>query len=423
MCVFSVDGFSVRQQESERLYDKNFILAIVGQTLFTLANTLMVHYNRWIEFIGGNVEQVGSIMSIGSVIGLFLRPWIGSLINRFGPRVMWMVGYVVFGAGSLGGLVFDKLDLSIYILRSLLVLGAAIVFSSSLTYVTLTTSVKRRTEAIGILGVGGFLGFLFGPFLGDLILDREVRTEQQFAVLFVVTSAALIVPMCLAFCLRKPPSVSGNHRVYKHGFFANVLEFWPGTILLCGCAFGVCMTVPLAFLASYVDELKLQIPGMSTLGIYFACYAGWGLIVRIGLRHLPDRIGRRKVLLAGLLVMSAGMFCYLPVTASQPWLLVIPGLLCGTGHALVYYTMAALTLETFPQEVRGTGSSLSMMMFDMGFVVGSFILGMLAERYGFDSLFIATGCFVLVVAIIYAGSSVPVWRRRQIQVATNRGNR
>ena len=63
-----------------------------------------------------------------------------------------------------------------------------------MTYVTLTTSVKRRTEAIGILGVGGFLGFLFGPFLGDLILDREVRTEQQFAVLFVVTSAALIVP-------------------------------------------------------------------------------------------------------------------------------------------------------------------------------------------------------------------------------------
>ena len=85
--------------------------------------------------------------------------------------------------------------------------------------------------------------------------------------------------------------------------------------------------------------------------------------------------------------------------------------------------MAALTLETFPQEVRGTGSSLSMMMFDMGFVVGSFILGMLAERYGFDSLFIATGCFVLVVAMIYAGSSVPVWRRRQKQVATNKGNR
>ena len=396
-----------------RLYDGNFVLAIVAQTMFTLANTLMAHYNRWIEFLEGNLVQIGWIMGVGSIVAPLLRPWMGLLMNRIGARATWNLGFIIFGIGSLGNLWVTELGWAIYALRSCLVVGAAVVFSSSLTYITLTTPVRRRTEAIGILGAGGFLGMLLGPLLGDLILGGGNRTASDFNVLFSVTTLAVVLPGLLVFSLRGPSLKPQKSSLRIGEFVRTIWVYWPGTILLCCFAFGVCMTVPFAFLASYVDQLKLQIPGLSVVGLYFGCYAGWGLTVRVGMRRLPDQIGRRKVLIAGMLTMAAGMFCFALVSAAHPWRLAIPALLCGTGHALIFHTMASLALESFPQEVRGSGSSLSLIMLDIGMIAGAPILGRIADSYGFPWMYSSIGLICLSVALVYVYSSLPVWRSRR----------
>ncbi len=79
-------------------------------------------------------------------------------INRLGARAMWGIGYVVFGLASILNLVITEIDWVIYVIRGSLVLGTAIVFASGLTYITLTTPGHRRTEAIGIFGIGGLEG-------------------------------------------------------------------------------------------------------------------------------------------------------------------------------------------------------------------------------------------------------------------------
>ena len=78
-------------------------------------------------------------------------------------------------------------------------------------------------------------------------------------------------------------------------FFRTTCRYWPGTILLVDVAFGISMTVPFVFLASYVDREGLQLPGLSVIGFFFWCYAGWGLVTRLAMRQIPDRIGRRNL--------------------------------------------------------------------------------------------------------------------------------
>lgn len=393
-----------------RLYDRNFALAVLGQTLFTLANMLVAHYNRWIEFLGGTIEQVGWIMGVGSVAGVALRPWMGPWISRLGARRTWLIGYGVFAIGAAGNLWLHDLGWAIYGLRSCLVMGAALVFASSLTYITQTTPPERRTEAIGILGAGGFIGMVLGPLFGDWIVGTPTRTIQNFHQLFLVTIGALVLPAVLLFFQRPSHSRAGSAVGLKE-FVRIAARFWPGTILWVCLAFGVAMTVPLVFLATYVDQQKLVIPGVSVVGLYFGCYGGWGLIVRVVLRRLPDQIGRRKVVLAGMVIMAAGMFCYPLVDTSRPWLLVLPALLCGTGHALVFHAMTSLTLDSFPHEVHGTGSALSLMTLDSGTIAGAPVLGEIAAKYGFHWLYVTIGIICLVAAAIYARSSLPVWRR------------
>ncbi len=330
----------------------------------------MAHYARWIDFLGGSVRQVGLIMGAGAILGVTLRPWMGQWINRLGPRTMWLVGFGVFSLGSFGNLLLTELNPAIYLFRSCLVLGPAIVFASSLTYITQSAPPHRRTEAIGILGAGGFLGMLVGPALGDLLLSAE-RTRGDFMMLFIVAGLGCMVPAFLLCFLTAPAGQRDKSAVRFMDFVRTTRRHWPGTILLVDLAFGVCMTVPFVFLASYVDQKSLRISGISVIGLFFWCYAGWGLTVRVTLRRLPEQLGRRKLLLVGMLFMSVGMFCFWLVDANTPWMIVIPALITGTGHGLMFHTMTSLTIEPFPASVRGTGSALALMMLDVGTIAGA----------------------------------------------------
>jgi len=407
-----------------RLYDRTFVIAVLSQTGFVLGNTLMVHYARWIEYLDGGIEQVGLIMGFGAVTAVVGRPWLGQLINSLGARNTWAVGYVLFIAGAfLNLLVPDQLlqhnaGLVLYLLRALMTLGAAFVFTSSLTYITNSAPAKRRTEAIGILGVGGFIGMLVGPLIGDWILGSgTVRVRGDFISFFLISGGALVIPLLLLALLPNQPgrttSAGGLRR-----FFASVRQYFPGTILIVNVAFGLCMTVPFVFLTKYVDDEHLVMENFSIIGVFFWAYAGWGMTVRVTLRRVPDQFGRRRVMLAGMLLMGIGMFFFLPLNAGQPAWIILPALLCGTGHALMFHCMMALTVEPFPDELHGTGSALALMSLDLGLVAGSPILAMIvAWQESYDALFVTVGSTVLIIGLLYTLTSVPVWRQRAGQKA------
>ena len=87
-------------------------------------------------------------------------------------------------------------------------------------------------------------------------------------------------------------------------------------------------------------------------------------------------------------------------------MIVVPGLLTGLGHSLMFHTMTSLTLDPFPYAVRGTGSALALMMLDAGTFFGAPILGWIGKGYGFPVLFSAIGGFCLLAAFAYATSGI-----------------
>jgi MFS family permease len=397
-----------------RLYTRSFVAAILAQFGFVVANMLMTHYARWVSFLGGTVEQIGWVGGVGSIAGLLLRPWLGQWINRIGARRTFALGLLLFAIGSFGSIFLVDLGWQIYVLRSFSTAGAAFVFTSSLTYASQICPPERRTEAIGILGVGGFLGMLSGPYMGDLFLGDGERQRTQFTALFITATLSLLIPAFLLLFMAPRPT-RGTSRIRIKDFFRVARRYWPGTILLVDFAFGVCTTVPFFFLANYIDVNSLSMDGASEIAWFFLGYAGWGMTLRIAWRRVPERIGRRKILLLGLVLFATGMFSFLVVTPERAHLLIVPALLCGTGHSLLYHTMTSLTLEGFPDEVRGTGSALSLMFVDIGFIGGSPILGMIAEAHGYNALFVTVGVTTLTVAALYATASIPVWRARRNQ--------
>jgi predicted MFS family arabinose efflux permease len=247
---------------------------------------------------------------------------------------------------------------------------------------------------------------LIGPLLGDFFLAQ--RERANFETLFVVAALANVLPAIGLYFLRPSESQGSGSSVRLSEFIAVTCRHWPGMILLVDLAFGVCMSGPFIYLASFIDAAQLRLDGVSVIGVFFVCYAGLGITVRLSSRRLPDRVGARKVLLVGMLFMSAGMSCFGLVEAGRAWMIIVPAVLAGVGHGLMFHTMTSLTLERFPKEVRGTGSALALMMLDLGTIAGAPVLGWIGQEFGFPILFAAIGFICLATAIAYAVSSLPL---------------
>lgn len=394
------------------LYNRYFAFAFISQVGFVLANTaLMAHYGRWIGVLGGQVDATGWITGTASIAGLLLRPWIGQWIDRWGAKSVWLLGYAIFTAGSLSNLWLHELGFGVYVCRALIVIGGAFVFSSSITYVSHLAPVERRAEAIGMLGVAGFIGIVFGPLWAELLLSSE-RTRGEFETIFVVAACLLILPIFLLLFLKRPESEARRRSTGLREFVQTARKYWPGAIFFVQATFGLCMTIPFVFLTKYIDDVGLEAKRFSLASLFFVCYATWGLTLRLLLRRAPERFGRRKLLLAGSVVMGLGMLSFLLVDAEHATRIAIPALLCGTGHSLMYHTCTALLMESFPDEVRGVGSALSMIAMDLGMICGSQILGEIAFRFGYNTLFVIVALINVTAGIAYTFVSIPVWQQR-----------
>lgn len=390
----------------DTLFDLNFFFAAASQTCFVIANTLMAHYARWIEFLGGSVRDVGWVMSAGAILGVFFRPWIGQWINRFGAKRMWMGGFCIFAVGASGNLLVGDVGAAIYLLRALVVLGAAVVFSSGLTYISQIAPVHRQAEAIGVVGIGGFVGMLIGPLLGDLLLGADVRSRGDFATLFTVAALGNLLTVLLVLQLRSPRQQTQPSKLTLSDFIASTRRYWPGAILLVDLAFGLSMAIPFGFLASFIDQVGLKIPGVSIMGLYFWCYAGSGIMLRIVGRRLPELVGRERLLITGMSCMAAGIASFTIVSTEAPYMIVVPALLSGIAHGLAFHTMTSLTLASFPDHLHGTGSSLALMMLDIGTIGGAPLLALIADSLSFHAMFLVAAAIIALATASYLASYV-----------------
>ena len=259
-----------------KLYDRSFALAFICNLLFVPANTLLVHYAQWIEYLhAGDRERalidLGYITSSGLIISFLARPWLGQMVNRFGSKNMWMTGYILFLAGFLSNLFITDVNALLYISRGIICLGVACVFTSSITYITVTTPIDRRTEAIGILGVSGFFGFVIGPLLGDYILGTQ-PTADEFQLFFWTGSGSILTSMAILLLM---PKTSGNRVkgiLSLRRFLTTVKKYWPGSIVYVNAAFGLCMTVPLHLLKKFILDESLTAPVFGTVGFITIFY-------------------------------------------------------------------------------------------------------------------------------------------------------
>jgi MFS family permease len=123
--------------------------------------------------------------------------------------------------------------------------------------------------------------------------------------------------------------------------------------------------------------------GVERIGILKAVYpATWG-ILQIATGPLSDRWGRKGLIVAGMWVQSAGLFLTAFTRSFEWWL--VGSLLLGLGTAMVYPTLIAAVSDASHPTWRARSLSVYRFWRDLGYAIGAFSAGLIADSFGLAS--------------------------------------
>jgi len=165
-----------------------------------------------------------------------------------------------------------------------------------------------------------------------------------------------------------------------------------------GLAWGV---LPLYFAAAGLS--------IAEIGVLAAVYPGVWAVAQIGTGAWSDRVGRKRLIVAGMLIQAAAIAVIAAGSSFEVWLAAAVGL--GVGTALVYPTLLAAVADVAAPAWRGSAVGVYRLWRDLGFAAGAVLAGVVADAAGLAAA-------IWVVAALTAGSGLVVLgRMRETRVA------
>jgi len=405
---------------AENAYDASFWKAFLANSLVTVAVAVLYRYADFVTLLGGTELHLGWIVGIGMVGSLTMRLFVGTRIDRYGPRLVWLCALALLACVCFGHVLVTRYPgahirdpvVAAFCIALRIAMWCAIagIYASAMTFIASRVPVVRMAELLGMLGTSGFVGMIAGVWLSDLLLSglsQSVAAVERMFVAAGVLALAAFASACWATAgyvhpvPRRRPPLWGLLRRYH-----------PGRIMVMGVAMGFGLGLPATFLRTFAAEL--QIP---RIGLFFTVYSVTAIATRVVTRRLPERFGLRPVVLAGLglVIVSQGLFLFV----HREWQLIIPSFTYGMGHAILFPAGFAEGCCTFPPRYRGLGTSLMLATYDAGLLIGAPTAGLLVHFGqtlgwpGYPTLFSGVAVLLALATGVYATAGREVKPRRR----------
>jgi MFS family permease len=393
------------RRPEEQIFSPQFWLLCMSTVLF------MASFGMIMPELPGFLAELGRSDLIGWIVGLFT---IGAFASRFisgriadsaGRKPVMLFGTWVTIIAGLGyiGIGWLKPDLTgvwsglpivvwlFLLLRLLHGMSTGFRPTGTTAFLTDTTPLSRRGEALGYLGVAGNAGMAGGPALGSW-LSVEFGYDAMF-----LTSTALGI-FALILTLRLPESLPHSRKVRWQDlnvFKGPVLDWssWPASMALLpvAFAFGAFLTIT----PDFVDSLGYVYKGSFNTIIVLA-----SISMRLVAGKASDRIGRVPLLIIGSGLLAIGMF---GLSLAQTRLTAaLAGVVYGMSIGINMPAIFAWTADLAKPGKVALALGTMLMALEVGIGAGAIFSG---QRFAGDvaqipNLYAISGAFGLLMFVI-----------------------
>ena len=364
-----------KDQNSDKILNVRFITACIITFFHFVASFISIPVLPVLATqFGASVFLVGAIRSGYFILAAMLSIPMGRLSDILGRKRLIQVGLGLSVISSIA-IFFSNSVIELLIFFSIGGLGAAAFAPTMDSYIGDILPKKKLVRGYSWYQTSMQLGMVVGPGLGGFIA-AAYTLQTSF---FVAAAIALVSSILALFFIKKTKS-GGSIMSFSFRELIStrptiiVLAAW---LLILGMAF---VRAPFDFLfALYGNGIGLDIV---TIGLLFTLPASIGLLARIPIAYLADRLGKKDAF-----VVFGALLAFLPmiVIYSLTDILSISLLLVlvGFGSATYSTTVMARIAEGVDSSERGFAMGGANMMRFGGFTMGSLIIGASADSLGF----------------------------------------
>jgi FSR family fosmidomycin resistance protein-like MFS transporter len=323
------------------------------------------------EALALNYFEVGVVVTVLNLTSSVIQPIFGFISDKI--RIGWFVPVGIFWTACMMGLLgWAPNYLSVILLVGFAGLGTAAFHPRAMMVVHLVSG-SRKGLGTAIFGTGGNIGFALGPMVGSLL----VLGFGLYATIGLVGPGALMAFAIFFwpgdFLQREAPTKgkakSGDENLRS--------ILWGSLILTCLIVTlrSWVYTSFITYLPMFLQEQGLPLKtGSVMLTVFLAGGAAAGLYGG----HLSDRVGRRRVIIASMLLYP--IFMSLMILSSGPirWVLA-----AASGAALLssFSVTIVLAQEILPRNLGLASGLILGLGFGMG-GLGTAVSGLIADMIG-----------------------------------------
>jgi MFS family permease len=369
-----------------------YILLLIVHDLVTFSNTIVNPLLPiFAKQIGASGSYIGFVVASYSISRIILEIPSGFISLRYGYFIPLSIGLVFIAFGNVLS-SFSIYPFHLVIARMLIGLGSSLFFTISLSFLVKLFDESRRGKALGVFKSIQFVASIIGSAVSGYVISI-INFRATFLISGIIVFVALFL-MVVPSTIRNHP----NDEYSEYAFsLSSMKAIFKNTNLLILCF----ATFVLFIMSSGIESTIFPIYANEKLGFSFTqigLFMGFrslGFVVSVmTMGALSDRIGRRPVLLIGL-VSSAILVLMLNFVEA---FYSVAGIFLGLGISVGAFWVVApiIAAEAVSSSFRGIAIGTYKTFFDLGSIVGPILMSTLMDVSGFSI------CFYFASALIFA---------------------
>jgi MFS family permease len=325
---------------------------------------------------GFGYGTAGLVVATLGVVGVVAGPAVGPLIDRIGGRRTLAAALLIAALGyALMPLVHEPWQA--FALAAVIGIGSGTFWPSVSVLLTSLTPPEKRHRAFAVQRVALNLGIGLGGLTGGLIVSSA--DPSSFTILFLV-DALTFVAMVFVLPLVPEPELDQALDIERHlGYRTVVKDRVLLSMLGLNVVFIAAGYAPLELLPVFAKNHN----GVSEqwIGVIFFFDTMALVVAQLPVARLVEGRSRMRML---AVVPASFALCWLIVLAGGAWLegteaalvFVLAATIFGLASCFHGPTQAALIADLAPQQLRGRYMALSSMSWEIGFVIGPAVGGL-----------------------------------------------
>jgi ACDE family multidrug resistance protein len=376
----------------ERLPGEVWVLIVSNAVIALGYGVVAPVLPQYARNFGVSISAATFVITAFALMRLCFAPAAGLLIQRLGERRIYVNGLVIV-ALSTGACAFAQTYWQLLLFRSLGGIGSTMFFVSALGLMIRISPEDARGRVAGLFSSAFLVGSVGGPVLGSLTAGFGLSTP------FVIYGAALLIAAAVVFISLRHSSLAApaaeteakvtvkaalRNRAYRAALLSNFATGWS--------AFGLRIALVPLFVVEVLDR------GAGVAGLALATFAIGNVSAVIPSGYLSDRMGRRLLLIVGLTV--AGIATVLVGFTDGLALFLISAYIAGFATGIFTSPQQAAVADIIGNKARGgTAVATFQMTADLGSIIGSLLVGQIAQYLSFQWAFVISGLILLLAGL------------------------